>query len=80
MRRVVSAIWKKSVKAELDNRDPVGGAIAHSKWEIGFNPASQWLIIELMRRRIYYKVFNAGAGVKVISTDVVKCPCCTRKF
>lgn len=41
-----------------------------------FNPAVQWLVKELVRREIPFRVLNLGAGVKKITTKVETCPKC----
>lgn len=75
----INAQWKSRVVEDLDAFDPRATDPAHVRRDVSFNKAAQWMILELLRRSIPYKVFNAGAGVKVITTDVDKCPLCKRK-
>lgn len=41
-----------------------------------YNPASQWLILNLAKNNISFKVINLGAGVKRITTQTDVCPKC----
>jgi len=46
---------------------------------ISYNAAVQWLIAELSKVGIPYKLHQLGAGVKRITTkDVERCPCCKK--
>ena len=48
---------------------------------ITYNQAVQWLIAELARVEIPYKLYQLGAGVKRITTkDIDTCPCCKKKL
>lgn len=50
---------------------------------LSYNAAAQWLIAELSREEIPYKLFQLGAGVKRITTkpgDIERCPCCKKKL
>jgi hypothetical protein len=38
--------------------------------------ATQWLVWELARRRIAFKVIQLGAGVKRVTTNTTVCPKC----
>lgn len=38
--------------------------------------ATQWLVWELARRKISFKVIQLGAGVKRVTTDTTVCPKC----
>lgn len=71
--------WKNRVIEALDGFDIRAADPVHVRRDVSYNKAAQWMILELLRRSIPYKVFNAGAGVKVITTDVDKCPLCKRK-
>jgi hypothetical protein len=45
-----------------------------------FNGAIKEVIKLLDRRGKPFKLYNLGAGVKRITTDTDKCPCCKRNF
>lgn len=47
---------------------------------ITFLPAAKWLVSELTKRGIGFKVHNLPCGVKRITTETDRCPCCNRKF
>lgn len=46
----------------------------------GINKAAAWLIMYLTQEEIPFKVYNLGAGVKRITTDTKKCPCCKKEL
>ena len=45
-----------------------------------YKPATQWLIYQLTKRNLPYKIHNLGAGVQRITTDTDTCPCCKRSL
>lgn len=47
---------------------------------IDYNPAAQWLIIQLTKVYRPFKILNLGAGVKIITTKTDICPCCKKKL
>jgi len=47
---------------------------------ITFAPALTFLVLELSKRDVPYKIYNLGGGVKRITTVTDSCPCCKRKF
>ena len=47
---------------------------------LSYNKAAQWLIAQLCKMDIPFKVYNAGVGVKRITTDTDVCTCCKRKL
>jgi len=44
------------------------------------NIAIRWLIVQLTTKGLLYKVYNLGAGVKRVTTDTDKCPCCKKEL
>jgi hypothetical protein len=44
------------------------------------NIACQWLVCELTRNNVPFKIINLGAGCKRITTETEICPCCKKKF
>lgn len=73
MAMMVNPKFKEKVCAELD-----AGTFRERSME--FRPAAQWLIKELDRRQIPFKVHNLGAGVTKVTTAVNECPACRRKL
>ena len=55
---------------------------AHSTYEIttGIPVVKKWVILELDRRGMPFKVYNLGAGVARVTTDTDTCPCCKKKL
>jgi len=71
MATIVNPNWVKPLMEKLNS----GGKIDET---ISFNKAAQWLIEALQRRNRPFRIFNLGAGVKRITTDTDKCPCCQK--
>lgn len=72
--------WMVSVQMEMDaylSNNPPEKPFVHTT---RFNKAAQWLIYELDKRGLKYRVYNLGAGVKKITTETDRCPACKRRF
>lgn len=72
-KRIINKIWVNRMREKIHTLD-------HIDETISFNSAAQWLITTLATENIPFKVYNLGAGVKRITTDVDTCPCCKRKI
>lgn len=69
MAKMVAPNWQKEILAKIDANQPIDVTS-------GFTKAIQWLIEIMSRRNIPFAVYNIGAGVKRVTTDTNKCPCC----
>lgn len=71
MGKVINSAWQKEMLAKID---------AHQQIDVtsGFTKGITWLVEVLTRRDIPFALYNAGAGVKRVTTDTEKCPCCKR--
>ena len=69
--------WKAEQVKKLE-----AALVEHKIYEmtISLPMAKKWVIFELDRRSIPFKVHNLGAGVAKITTDTDTCPCCKRKL
>ena len=69
-RQRINPAWQRKQLERLD--------VDHSNFEVtlNMNAATQWLIMELDRRNISYRVVQLGAGVKKITTQTDICPKC----
>lgn len=65
--------WTARVTERLNSDDSIDETT-------GYNPAVQWLIIELSRRNRPFILYQLGAGVKRVTTQTDKCPCCKQKL
>jgi hypothetical protein len=73
MKQIVNPLFKTKVCAELE-----AGTFTERTME--YRPAAQWLIKELDRRQIPFKVQLLGAGVTKVTTTIDICPTCRRKL
>lgn len=69
--------WSSVVSREIEeylsgDREKIDRTISH-------NVNAKWLITKLTNKDIMFKVYNLGAGVKRITTETDKCPCCGKK-
>jgi len=71
MARIVSATWQKEMIRKMDAHERIDESI-------GFLRAAQWLIEVLSSRNIPFAVYNLGGGVKRVTTETDKCPCCKK--
>jgi len=69
----VNPNWLKKRESEIANNLPIDVTTS-------FNSAIQALIIRLTLANKSFKLYNLGAGVKRVTTDTDKCPCCKRPF
>ena len=67
--RKLSEDWKSSIRDKLDRSSKIDITTQH-------NLSAKWLICELSKRELAFKVINLGAGVKRVTTDTEVCPKC----
>ena len=72
-RTLISQKWQDLIRDRMDN----GATITVTS---SFKPGMQWLVQEMVRRCIPYKVTNCGLGVSTITTAVSVCPLCKRNI
>jgi len=65
--------WMRDIKGAVARGGGINRTVSHNK-------AAQWLITLLADQNIPFKVYNLGAGVKRITTDIKTCPCCKREL
>ena len=73
MARVLNSSWTLAMLDKVNAHEKINTTL-------NYNIASQWLIMELSKRDIPFKVYNLGAGVKRITTETDVCPCCKKKL
>lgn len=75
MRLTLDTQWCNETKEKLDHD-------VELKFEQVLTdlPHKRWLIAELTRRNVPFKVYNMGAGVVKIVTNTDTCPCCKKKL
>lgn len=73
----VNPKWQDEIMAKIEALKDGGGPIDETT---SFNKAVNWLVLVLLNNKIPYKIYNCGGGVKRITTETDKCPCCKRKF
>jgi len=78
--KVVSKKWMNKLNDEIKMYDHVTPELTVISHTTSFNKAAQYMIIRLSEENIPFKVYNLGAGVKKITTETDKCPCCKRKL
>ncbi len=71
MAKVINSDWQKEMLAKINAHQPIDVTS-------GFAKGITWLVEVLTRRGIPFALYNAGAGVKRVTTDTTKCPCCKR--
>ena len=69
MGMIVSPKWVDRIHTLLNNGAKIDEILS-------FNKAKQYLITELTKRGIPFKVHSMGCGVSRITTDTTTCPCC----
>lgn len=80
-RMVINEKWKNRICDEIILKlHPIGNENRVIDETTSFLPAVQWLIMQLAKNGIPFKLINLGAGVKRITTETNTCPCCKRKF
>jgi len=72
-RERINPAWQEDIRKKLAAQQGID--VIQS-----FTPCIQWLIGELTRRDLPYKLYNLGAGVKRLTTDTDICPCCKQKL
>jgi hypothetical protein len=45
-----------------------------------FQQQAQAVILMLLRHKKVFKIYNLGAGIKQITTEIEKCPLCKQKL
>lgn len=81
-RRIVNEKWMEKMRERILTMLPHSlEPIDHIDEHISFNKSAAWLITQLSKNGIPFKVYNLGAGVKRITTfEPDKCPCCKRRY
>lgn len=69
----INPTWQAEINSLIVNELPID---VISQYAIN----TQWLIVQLSKRNIPFKVHNLGAGVKRITTTTDICPCCKQKL
>lgn len=69
--KIVNPKWADQQQRNLDS----GGGVDET---LSANIAAQWLIAKLSHLNRPFRVFNLGAGVKRITTNTDRCPCCKK--
>jgi hypothetical protein len=74
---IVSPKWIEKIKDAIK-----AGAVNGVKIDetLTFIKSKQWLILELSKHNIPFKVYNLGAGVCRVTTDTTTCPCCGKEL
>jgi hypothetical protein len=69
--KIINSSWQKEMLAKLD---------AHESIDVtsGFAKGIQWLVEVMTRRNRTFAIYNVGAGVRRVTTETDKCPCCKR--
>jgi hypothetical protein len=76
MSQRLNPIWaEKQKQLMLDSRDGEPYELVES-----FPKGKTFVVTELAKLGIPFKVYNLGAGVSKITTDTDICPCCKRKL
>lgn len=77
--QTISAVWANRMREEIHNYQrsrednqtlPIISVTTH------YTICLQWLVEELTRNSIPFKVLQLGAGVKQVTTEVDICPKC----
>lgn len=69
--------WSGKMSASI--REYLTGEVAGIDVTVSHNVNAKWLITKLSNEGIMFKVYNLGAGVKRITTETDKCPCCGKR-
>ncbi len=72
MAKIISPSWKANILEQIQKPDFTS--------TISFNPAAQWLIVQLDNHKIPFRIISLGAGVKKIIRDDGVCPHCHKKL
>lgn len=68
--------WIRKINEKIDAWKRAEGDKPIICVDNSFNPAIQWLVLELTNRNIPFRVIQLGAGVKRVTTDTEQCPKC----
>ena len=71
MAKVINPDWKADMRSLMMQCQPIDVTTS-------FKAAVQWLVVELSKRGVPYKLHNLGAGVTRLTTDTTTCPCCNK--
>jgi hypothetical protein len=69
MPTTINPDWQTAIRARLDRAEPID-------LSLDFPPAAKWLVLELSRRNLPFKIFRQGCGVVRVVSPADVCPCC----
>lgn len=76
--------WVRKTRDMIDevaeSREENSSAVIEFDETYTFNAAAKFVISQLARYGIPFKVYHLGAGVKRITTKTDTCPCCKRRI
>lgn len=67
----INPAWKQAQLDKIASKLPIDELSAYLQ-------ATNWLIIQLVKHNIPYKVYNLGGSVKRVTTETTTCPCCKK--
>jgi hypothetical protein len=69
---MVDPKWIEKMKHLMDQKLPIDVTLP-------YQVSANWLVAELSRRNIPFRLQNIGAGVRRLTTDTEHCPFCGQK-
>lgn len=69
--------WQKEVIADIRIHKDKGVEL---KYITSDNLVAKWLAMKLAELDVIFKVYNLGAGVKKITTNIKNCPICKKEL
>lgn len=74
----LNPVWKDEVQSKISTF--LLYPDQHVEYTLTYKFAVQYVILQLNKKEIPYKIYNLGAGVTKIITNTTTCPCCKKKL